>query len=211
MAAGIEDAPFFAHPQDANRILAEWTRPPGGAANPPPNSRDTFVVRRGDTVSPSREELERQIARNARRSPRGLEMVAVLVVELAGFADLHGALGDDAAANLLQEATERFGRVRGTNAFHLDGAIFVVTTGPLRSRFDALMVARRVQRRLEQPFMVADGAVNLGAHIGVRVSVDGARRQSELVIDAAFARDQAKRRGGAEPVLYVPQMRDRMR
>ncbi len=208
-----EDVQIWVHHEDANRIHAEWTRPDGGGGEPhgDPPSPDVWVTSRDATDLPNRVALETHLARNTGRVPRGAEVEAVLVVELDDFEDITDLYGEDAAFDVMVVVAERLTELRGASAFHLGDNVFVVVTGRLRSRFDALAVARRVQRRIAQPFAFDGCDVGLSASIGIRVALTGARDPAELVLDAAFAVDVAKRRGRGESVLYTEELRDRYR
>jgi diguanylate cyclase (GGDEF)-like protein len=211
MPEPIEEVHIWLHPDDANRILAEWTRPGGGGDEPPdePPAPDVHVTSRDATDAPDRMALEAILARNTSRAHRGTELAAVLVIQLDDFQDVHDLYGEDAAFEVVVAVAERVAAVRGTTAFHLGDDMFIVVTGPLRSRFDALAVARRVQRRIAQPFAVDGREIGLSASIGVRVSLNGARDPAELVLDAGVALDEAKRRGRGETVLFSPELLNR--
>ncbi len=207
----IEDAGFWVHPDDPNRVLAEWTRPPaGGSDRPDDASRSEVTLSSGAADAATRDALEAHLARNPSRAHRGIELVAVLVVELDDFQDVTDLYGEDVCDAVMEQVAERLTALRGATAFHLHGDIFVVVAHSLRSRFGALAFARRVQRRISQPIVVEACEVALSASIGVRVSLDGARGPAELVLDAAFALDEAKRRGRGESVLFSVELRNRL-
>jgi diguanylate cyclase (GGDEF)-like protein len=211
MANEREDVCFWAHPDDANRILAEWTRPGGGGDSPddppPPEAR---LPSRDTTERERRAALEAHLARDANRAEGGIEVVAVLVVDIDDFQDVTDLYGKHVSDATLGVVAERLTAVRGATAFHLDAHMFVVIADALRSAFDALAVARRVHRRISQPIVVEGCEVALSASIGVRVSLDGARDPAELVLDAGFALEEAKRRGRGESVLFSVELRDRL-
>jgi diguanylate cyclase (GGDEF)-like protein len=140
-----------------------------------------------------------------------IQMAAVLVVEVDDIEHVPVHHGERVAAELIAVVAERLAAVRGTHAFHLGDDMFVVVTGPLRSRFDALAVARRVQRHIARPAEADEYEGGLSASIGIRVAADRITDTAELVLDAAFALDEAKRRGRGEAVLYTEQLRIRSR
>jgi len=209
MSDRTEEVVFWIGPGDANHILAEWTRPGGNVPDDAQSPAEVRVTSRDMTHDPDRAALEAHLVRNTRRAQRRLEVVAVLVAELDDFHDVIDFYGADVGGEVLRFVGQRLDAVRGATAYQLYGEIFVVIAGSLRSRFDALGVAERIQRRLSQPFSVEGCEVALSACIGVRVSLDGARDPAELVLDAAFALDEAKQRGRGETVLFAEELRIR--
>jgi len=206
-----EDVCFWVHPDDPNRILAEWTRPGDGGDPPDDPQLPEMPFTDGDTFElPSGSTLEAHLAHNTRRAQRGIEVVAVLVVSLDDFPDVADLYGEHVSNEVLGRVGERLTAVRRATAFHLHGDTFVVVAHALHSRFDALAVARRVQRRIAQPILVEGCEVALSASIGVRVTLDGARGPAELVLDAAFALEEARRRGRGESVLFSVELRNRL-
>jgi len=210
MADEIEDVCFWLHPDDANRVLAEWTRPGGQGDSPDDPASEASLTSPDTTDLPSQMALEAHLARNAKLVQRGVAVVAVLVVELDDLEDVTDLYGEDVSGEVLRLVVERLTAVRGATAFHLSGVMFVVVADSLRSRFDALAVARRVQPHISQPIVVEGCEVALSASIGVRVSLDGVRDPAELVLDAAFALNEAKRRGRGESVLFSVELRNRL-
>jgi diguanylate cyclase (GGDEF)-like protein len=210
MADEIEDVWSWVSPDDPNCILAEWTVPIGQGGGPDDPPSEAPLTSSDTTDLPSSLMLEAHLAHNARRAQRGVDVVAVLVVELDDFEDISDLYGEDVSAQVLRLVVERLSAVRSATAFHLSGVMFVLVADSLRSRFDALAVARRVQRRISHPIVVDGYEVALSASIGVRVSLDGARDPAELVLDAAFALEEAKRRGRGESVLFSVELRNRL-
>jgi PAS domain S-box-containing protein/diguanylate cyclase (GGDEF)-like protein len=123
--------------------------------------------------------------------------LAVLVVDLAGFAELRASLGEGAADSLLAQVGERLGQgMRAEDLVaRLEADLFGVILHSLDSETAAGEAADRLLALLQTPFRVGRRQIVLGACVGIAVSETPRQPAQELLRDAELALLEAKRDG----------------
>lgn len=150
---------------------------------------------------------------DARRSGRP---VAVLFVDLDDFKCVNDSLGHDAGDQLLTAVGQRFRQlVRATDevgrATFQDETLFVARLGgdeflllltDLARAEDAVRVARRILKSLEEPFRIRDHEVFVDACIGISVYPHDGTGESDLLKNADTALYHAKGNGRGSLQFY---------
>jgi diguanylate cyclase (GGDEF)-like protein len=143
------------------------------------------------------------------RLHRSHGLVALLFVDLDRFKavndNLGHALGDHLLISLAQRLAEMM-RDSDTIA-RLGGDEFVILAEELQSDAEALAVAERVLRALEEPFVVGSTEVSMLASVGVSVSHDPDADPEALLREADVAMYRAKRSGGYRLELFDERLR----
>jgi hypothetical protein len=191
--AGERDDGFWADEDDPNFLYAAWTRPTGVAVEPQSHDAATGVTLQ---VLPGPSLVQDHLLRIERRVQTGLDVIAVLAIELVGA---HAQI-----AAVRNGVRERLQLIRGAHVYDGDDGRFVLIVEWMRSRFEAMTVADRVHRRLRVPIELNGELIEVGASIGVRVSLDGAQHPASFVQDAEMALHEACRRGGGAIALWAP-------
>ncbi|HOX24831.1 MAG TPA: EAL domain-containing protein [Candidatus Krumholzibacteria bacterium] len=139
------------------------------------------------------EQLRRTLAsakRNARRS-------ALLFCDLDNFKDVNDSLGHDKGDLLLQGIAERLSACirQGDTLSRLGGDEFVLLLPVVTADRDAVMVARKIQEQLAQPFDLDGHEVYTSPSIGIAFYPDDGDTVSTLLKHADMAMYSAKTRG----------------
>ena len=110
--------------------------------------------------------LEKALAREAQ--------VAVLLLDLDRFKDVNDTLGHDNGDALLQQVGVRLRDAlrAGDLVARLGGDEFGVLLSAITSEDVAIEVGRSIVELLEQPFLIGDMSVDVGASIGIAIASD---------------------------------------
>jgi diguanylate cyclase (GGDEF)-like protein len=151
-------------------------------------------------------ELIKQAIGRARR--HASYRFAVLLIDVDGFRRLNDTLGHSIGDRLIVEIGERLkeclrsedtiarpveegGAPSGPLA-HLAGDEFLVMIENLHDASDAIRVARRIQDRLERPFLMAGHPILVTASVGISLSSPDDEMPEEHLRAAHLALDRAK-------------------
>lgn len=143
------------------------------------------------------------------RLHRSHGLVALLFVDLDRFKAINDNLGHALGDHLLISVSQRLAEMmRDSDTIaRLGGDEFVILAEDLQSDAEALTVAERVLRALEQPFVVGSAEVSMLASVGVSVSHDADADPEALLREADVAMYRAKRAGGYRLELFDEHLR----
>jgi len=158
------------------------------------------------TGLPNRRAFFEHLDRVTRRVAAGLGRVAVLFCDLDRFKVVNDGLGHEVGDELLRGVADRLREgLRPTDfVARLGGDEFTVVVTDVREPDEAVRVARRVIRLIEQPFPVAGTEVRISASVGIAVSEPGRADPRSLLRHADLGMYEAKRDGAATVELYDP-------
>jgi diguanylate cyclase (GGDEF)-like protein len=126
-------------------------------------------------------------------------VVAVLYLDLEGFKEVNDAFGHEAGDRVLAAFAGRLeGRLRESDtAARVGGDEFVVVLEGVRGEGEALALAERLERSLEEPFEVGEaGERTLSASVGVALSTLPHECPEDLLRSADLAMYRSKKREG---------------
>ena len=132
---------------------------------------------------------------------------ALLLLDLNGFKAVNDAHGHAAGDQLLRVIALRLhSTAGGTMAARLGGDEFAVWFADVPHRGAARALARRLVDSIEEPIVVADSPVQVGAGIGISFYPQDADNEAELFrcADAALYRAKAARRPYVEGERELP-------
>jgi diguanylate cyclase (GGDEF)-like protein/PAS domain S-box-containing protein len=143
------------------------------------------------------------------RLHRSHGLVALLFVDLDRFKAVNDNLGHALGDHLLISLAGRLAEMmRDSDTIaRLGGDEFVILAEELQSDAEALAVAERVLRALEEPFVVGSTEVAMLASVGVSVSHDPDADPEALLREADVAMYRAKRSGGYRLELFDERLR----
>jgi diguanylate cyclase (GGDEF)-like protein/PAS domain S-box-containing protein len=128
--------------------------------------------------------------------------VVLFFVDLDGFKAVNDNHGHHAGDLLLVEVARRFeGVVRAHDTVaRFGGDEFVILTEDLDGDEEALEIAQRLNRVLEEPIVLPSGAVRVSASVGIAFSDD--HEVEDLLLAADVALYRAKAAGKARYVIH---------
>ncbi|MGA7704858.1 MAG: EAL domain-containing protein [Solirubrobacteraceae bacterium] len=146
------------------------------------------------------------------RLHRGGGLVALLFVDLDHFKAINDNLGHALGDHLLVSVATRLEQMMrdSDTVARLGGDEFVVLAEDLQSDTEALAVAERVLRALQEPFVVGSAEVSMLASVGVSVSHDPEADPQALLREADVAMYRAKSSGGHSLELFDESLRREM-
>jgi diguanylate cyclase (GGDEF)-like protein/PAS domain S-box-containing protein len=161
--------------------------------------------------------VERAIKREKRRPNPAF---ALLALGLDRFSVVSDSLGPLTADRLLVAVARRLqSSLRPTDTVardepaptlaRLGGDEFNVLLDDIRDASDAVRVAERLRRALEQPFEVDGHQVFTSATAGIAISATGYERPDDVLRDAAIALNRARTTGASACEIFDPAMRQR--
>jgi diguanylate cyclase (GGDEF)-like protein len=164
---------------------------------------ETTLVDRGTLI-------DRLAGAMARAGRRGGSTLAVLAVSLDRWERINERLGLEAGERMLLTAARRIaaGMRAGDTVARLNGDGFAVLLEEVESPNEAIAVAERIHRDLEQPFDLAGSPAVATASIGIALGSPDYEQPEDLVKDATAALRVARNQGGACHEIFKPSMRD---
>ena len=147
------------------------------------------------------EQLGRAIAR-VKRDPE--RRFAVMYLDLDRFKTINDSLGHKAGDELLVELARRMKKMlRPTDLLaRLGGDEFALLLEDMHRGRDAVALAERVQKELQQPFRLRNADVSLSASIGITFSSIGYTTPEQVIRDADTAMYKAKSGGKARYAIF---------
>ena len=161
--------------------------------------------------------VERAIKREKRRPNPAFALLALGLNRFNVVSDSLGPLTADrllvAIARRLQSSlrpTDTVARDEPASTLaRLGGDEFNVLLDDIRDASDAMRVAERLRRALQEPFEIDGQRVFTSATVGIAISTTGYERPEEVLRDAAIALNRAKAEGGSACEIFDPGMRQR--
>lgn len=135
--------------------------------------------------------------------------VSVLLVDLDGFKDVNDTIGHAAGDEVLREAAARLVasvRTQDTVA-RIGGDEFVVILPGCGDPSKAAEVADRIVAAMEEPILIQDRTIRIGASVGIAIAPMQAEAIDELLLCADLAVYEAKAEGRHRHRLYTPSLR----
>lgn len=146
------------------------------------------------TGLPNRRLLAERLDRAVVTSRRSKHHVALMILDVDRFKEVNDTLGHDRGDALLTEVADRIaGILRDEDTVaRLGGDEFAVLAPSVRSVEDAEMLARRVHRIFNDPFVLGDLVLHIESSLGVAVLPDHADDGTTLMQRADVAMYAAK-------------------
>ena len=174
-------------------------------------TRDRELQRRAHydslTQLPNRALGLEELSRAVSAAERGRRSLAVLFVDLDGFADVNDSAGHAAGDQLLMQAAARLRRcVRQSDSVaRLGGDEFAVVLPELRDAVDAAKAARNIIEALSAPFQVGP-SVFVSASVGIALYPSDGASAEELLRHADLAMYHAKATGRGQVAFFERSM-----
>jgi diguanylate cyclase (GGDEF)-like protein/PAS domain S-box-containing protein len=152
---------------------------------------------------------ERVAGALARRDDSSTAAVAVLLLDLDDFKTVNDSLGHAAGDELLVAVAARLRScVRpGDTLARLAGDEFAILLDEIEGPTAAVAVAKRVGKRLEEPFEIDAMEIAVRASIGISLGQNAEARPEDLMRDADVAMYAAKAGGKGGFEVFEPHMR----
>ena len=148
------------------------------------------------TKLPNRELFRDRVERSLAGALRQQRMIAILLFDLDGFKRVNDSLGHSAGDRLLAEVAERLHRsVRAMDvASRLGGDEFAVLVHDIGGAHDAVRVAGRIERAMQEPFRLEGRDIPVTASMGISVAGGSEPKTSaeQLLSEADVAMYRAK-------------------
>ena len=161
----------------------------------------------------------------ASQGPRRRSHDAILFLDLDNFKIINDSLGHEAGDDLLNQVAQRLREcVRdhdtasrcseetsdepGEETVRLGGDEFVVLLERMDKRDDALLVARRIVKRICEPFQIGDRLVTVGTSVGVAFIDESIQDAHDALRNADTAMYQAKNSGKGQIALFDQTMHE---
>ncbi len=159
--------------------------------------------------------VERAIKREKRRPNPAFALLSLGLNRFNVVSDSLGPLTADrllvAVARRLQSSlrpTDTVARDEPASTLaRLGGDEFNVLLDDVKEATDAMRVAERLRRALQEPFEVDGQQVFTSATVGIAISTTGYERPEEVLRDAAIALNRAKAEGTSGCEIFDPAMR----
>ncbi|GAA0797403.1 putative bifunctional diguanylate cyclase/phosphodiesterase [Spirilliplanes yamanashiensis] len=153
-----------------------------------------------------------QVAEALRREDDEATTVTVLFLDLDGFKEVNDSLGHAAGDLVLMQVADRLRATvrRGDTVARFGGDEFALLVHAPNRRY-AEGVAERVVAAMDEPFMLDERELHIGASVGLACVDEAAAGDAEqLMRDADLAMYRAKATGGGGWAVYDPQMHARV-
>ena len=172
------------------------------------------------TSLPNRPFLLQHLETLLESKDRGSNHAALLFLDLDNFKIINDSLGHDAGDDLLIQAGKRLiecvradtdgtGRASANDkTVRLGGDEFVVLLEDLPEKRDALVVARRIVKRVSQPFKIGNRLVNIGTSVGVAFLGEEINDAHDALRNADTAMYRAKNAGKGQIAVFDSTMHD---
>jgi diguanylate cyclase (GGDEF)-like protein len=133
--------------------------------------------------------------------------VVVMYIDLDNFKDVNDGLGHDTGDQLLRSVAERLlDATRGSDTVaRLGGDEFAILLRGVRDHADAVVVAERIARSLDNPLGIGGTDVRVGASVGIAFGVAGTTAD-DLLRQADVAMYAAKHSGKRRHVIFEESM-----
>lgn len=146
------------------------------------------------------------------------EFDALLFLDLDNFKVINDSLGHEAGDDLLNQVGMRLKecvrtsevktRGDGDETVRLGGDEFVLLLERLEKKEDALLVARRIVKRIAEPFQLGDRCVNVGTSVGVAFIDECVQDAHETLRNADTAMYRAKNSGKGQIAVFDQTMHE---
>lgn len=162
------------------------------------------------TGLPNRLTFEKNLSNAIQHDTNQDKTVAVLSIDLDGFKNVNDTLGHRIGDELLKQVATRLNYYLKTSdtLARLGGDEFAIILPDLIES-QALAMAIRLIKRLDDTFTIDKASVNIGASIGLSFYPDHAKEASELVKNADLAMRAAKGNGKGGTAVYSPLFAER--
>ncbi len=126
-----------------------------------------------------------------------IHLFGVMFLDLDRFKVINDSLGHAAGDQLLIEVSDRLGKCLRTvdTIARLGGDEFAIHLDHIRDLKETEVCAKRIQKRLSEPFNLDGNEVFIGVSIGIAIVSNDYKEPEELLRDADIAMYQAKRQG----------------
>jgi diguanylate cyclase (GGDEF)-like protein len=143
---------------------------------------------------------------------------ALLFLDLDNFKIINDSLGHDAGDDLLNQVAKRLkecvrfregsGEKSRDKTVRLGGDEFVVVLENMAQKDDAFVVARRIVKRISEPFDLDGRLVNVGTSVGVAFIDDNVQDAHQALRNADTAMYRAKNSGKGQIAVFDQTMHD---
>ena len=160
------------------------------------------------TALPNRFLYEDRITQAIATSSRNESIFATMFIDLDGFKNVNDTLGHDVGDNLLQQVAARFvARTRKQDTLaRMGGDEFALIISDLRTKEDAIRVAKDYLALFDEVFVVAQYSLKISASIGISFFPDDGTESSVLLKHADSAMYKAKELGKNTIYTFTPDL-----
>ncbi|MES2354055.1 MAG: EAL domain-containing protein [Pseudomonadota bacterium] len=157
------------------------------------------------TGLPNRVSLQINVSEAIAQARRREHLVALLFIDLDNFKNINDSLGHRIGDLLLQAVATRLrGCLRqGENISRLGGDEFVVTLPMSTSSHEAALVASKLLKALEQPFVICGSELHAASSIGISLYPTDGDNVEMLMQAADTAMYHAKQKGRGNYQFYT--------
>ena len=162
-------------------------------------SRENYVLARYDPLTglPNRMLFRERVDDALRRAGERRDAIAVLLIDLDGFTEINGTLGNPTGDAVLCATGERLQAQLGKDTLvaRIGGDEYAILCPRADGVSGALRTAEKVQTAMESPIVVGGIALNVDASLGLAVLDEDNESLEDLLqhADAALARTRAQR------------------
>jgi diguanylate cyclase (GGDEF)-like protein/PAS domain S-box-containing protein len=163
------------------------------------------------THLPNRKLFTDRLTQSLSRARRSGKPLAVMFVDLDHFKSINDTLGHEAGDELLLEMARRLrANVRDDDTVaRLGGDEFTIILAELRQAEDAVSVAEKLIKAVEQPLSIAETSIEVSASIGIALFPDDGADAESLLRNADNAMYRAKEAGRNTYQLCTDDMKRR--
>jgi diguanylate cyclase (GGDEF)-like protein len=161
-------------------------------------AHENDVLARYDPLTglPNRTLFRERVEQELRDAGQRRREIAVLLIDLDGFAEINNTLGSSTGDEVLREAGRRFQAQLGEGALvaRIGGDEYAILCPHAEGVSGALRTASSLQAGMAAPIVVEDLALNVEASIGLAVAAAGGEKLDELLqhADAALAHARSR-------------------
>jgi diguanylate cyclase (GGDEF)-like protein/PAS domain S-box-containing protein len=140
------------------------------------------------------------------QASRDKRIMAVMFLDLDRFKNVNDSLGHNVGDLLLFEAAERLSAClrKGDTVSRLGGDEFTILLNEISEPQDAALVAEKIIKAINDPYLIQDQSINIGISIGIALFPEHAQTADNLIKAADAAMYIAKDNGRNNCQLYAP-------